>query len=299
VTDKPTDIRQASRDRYWEEFEQRWTALLSYRYLGRSHSVLDSGVEADTMFLRHDMRNALGGIMAAPLCIASPESGGMADDLYVPNPVSASMQILDDAAEVRRIEIRPETIRIGRTMGFSRATIVDVDDPSRVIALSEGMAVSLGDTPDHYVKVDNPPLDVADSPDLPPLHEVFGAKRRSAGVWELPELAAELASPDAALHLGPQHIVLEAAATDLAAELAETDALQILSWHVMFVARGKVGPFRTSGEAIWGGHDRVGCRLQLHDEGNGDRVVTAASAMFDVVAANGTSYAMRRDHTSS
>jgi hypothetical protein len=95
----------------------------------------------------------------------------------------------------------------------------------------------------------------------------------------LPELAIELASPDAALHLGPQHIVLEAAATELAAARAGDDRLQMESWQVMFLARGKVGPFRVDGEA-YDGAGRTGVRLTLHDEGTNDRAVTTASAVF-------------------
>ena len=139
----PEDIRKTAPTDYWKEFEHRWTSLLSYRYLGRVNATLDAGVETASMPLRHDMRNALGGIMAAPLCIASPESGGMADDFYVPNPVIASMQIVDDARDVRRVEVLSDTVRVGRQMGFSRSRIVDADDHTRLIALSEGMGVSL------------------------------------------------------------------------------------------------------------------------------------------------------------
>ena len=48
----------------------------------------------------------------------------------------------------------------------------------------------------------------------------------------------------------------------------------------MFVARGKVGPFRTEGQAFDGGDGNVGCRITLHDEGNGNRPVSVASALF-------------------
>jgi hypothetical protein len=277
----PDDIRGVGDGDYWKEFENRWTSLLSYRYLGRVNPQLDAGVNDAEMPLRHDMRNATGGVMAAPLCIASPEAGGMADDKYVPNPVIASMQIVDDARDVRRVLVLSETIKIGRQMGFSRSRIVDADDHSRVIALSEGMGVSLGDAPEGFERVDNPPLDVVDSPDMVPLHQVFGATRRD-DAWVLPELQLELASPDAALHLGPIHIVLETAATEAAAGLAGTDALQIEDWHVMFVARGKTGPFRAVAEPVWAQKDRVGVRLSLHDEGNQDRVVTTGTASFRV-----------------
>ena len=198
----------------------------------------------------------------------------MADDAYVPNPVIASLHVLDDARDVGEIEVRREVIRLGRRTGFSRSQIVDAADSERVIALSEGMGVSLGEPPPGFEPLDNPPIAVEDSAALPPLHVVFGAHRRPDGVWELPELSDELSSPDAALHLGPIHVVLEAAAMELASREAATDTLQIEDWHVMFVARGKVGPFRVAGEAIGGRQGRVACRLSLHDEGNGDRVVT-------------------------
>lgn len=96
-------------------------------------------------------------------------------------------------------------------------------------------------------------------------------------------MSAETASPDAALHIGPQHIVLETAAMHLAADLVGTDRLQMRSWHVMFLARGKAGPFRVEGEAAPGMGDTVGIRLTLHDEGNEDRAVTSASAVLSVV----------------
>jgi hypothetical protein len=280
----PEDIRDVPAEQYWDTFESKWTSLLSYRYLGRQHKSLDKNAgDREVMLLRHDMRNSAGGIMAAPLCIASPESGGMSDDLYVPNPVIASMQVLDDARDVREIEIRREVIHIGRTMGFSRAAIVDADNPERVIALSEGMGVSLGGTPMGHELVDNPPIEIVDSPNLPALHAVFGATRRSDGAWILPELSAELSSPDAALHLGPIHVVLETAAVELTAVAAGTDRLQVEDWHVMFVARGKVGPFRVEGRAIPAGANRYGCQLTLIDEGNNERVVTSGSAVFRVV----------------
>jgi hypothetical protein len=152
-----------------------------------------------------------------------------------------------------------------------------------VIAISEGEGVTLGGTPGDYERVDNPSILVEDSPDLPPLHQVFGASRSAEGVWRLPELSLEMASPDAALHLGPQHIILETAMTEASTVAAGTDRLQIESYHCMFAARGKIGPFRATTEAFVGSGGRVGARATLNDEGNGDRIVTSASAQFRVV----------------
>jgi hypothetical protein len=39
-------------------------------------------------------------------------------------------------------------------------------------------------------------------------------------------LAAEVASPDAALHIGPQFVILETAAFDAAAEVAKSNELR-------------------------------------------------------------------------
>jgi hypothetical protein len=277
------DIRDSAPQEYWKQFESKWTNLLTYRYLGRTHPVLDQGALRQTMPLRHDMRNAAGGIMAAPLCISCPEGGGMADDEYVPNPLSQSIVILDDAKGVKHVDGVQTTIRLGRTTGFSRSRIVDSEHPDRVIAISEGICVSLGGTPPGFEPVDNPMLEILDTPDLPPLHRVFGARQRTDGHWTLPALTGEMASPDAALHLGPIQIVLETAANELAEARAGTERLQIEAWHVMYVARGKVGPFRVDGEATLVADRRLGVQLILTDEGNGDRPVTSAQGSYRIL----------------
>lgn len=280
------DIRELKEDKdaYAAELERRWTGLLSYRYIGRRHGSMDAGAEGDNVVrLRHDFRNSTGGLMVAPLAIASPEGGGRSDLEVVPNPVIHCAQILDPAHDVKRIEILSENLKLGRQMGFSRSKIVDADNPDRVIAFTEGEGVSIGDVPEGLGKMPEKPLQIVDSPDLPPLWKVFGAARRPDGHWSLPELAVEMASPDAALHIGPQHVVLETAAMEAAAGRAGTDRLQIRSWHVMFLARGKVGPFRVDTEAATGADGQVGVRMVMVDEGNGGRAVTAASALFSVV----------------
>jgi len=269
---------------YRDELYRRWTGLLSYRYIGRKHSSMNLGETDDTVAVRRDMRNEAGGIMVAPLAISSPE-GCQTDMVAVPNPVIASVQIVDPGYDVTRIEIVGSGIvHQGRTMGYGRCMIVDADNPSRVIAFNEGQGAIIGIPPEGLDRMDvsGTELVIEDSPDLPPLWQAFGASRRDDGHWTLPELSTELASPDAALHIGPQHVVLETAAIDLAAEVAGTKKLQVVSWHVMFMSRGKVGPFRVEGSAHPGGPGRVGVRMLLHDEGNADKAVTSAAAVFDI-----------------
>ena len=88
------------------------------------------------------------------------------------------------------------------------------------------------------------PIEVIDSPDLPPLWKVFGGQRRSDGRWALPELAAEVASPDAALHIGPQFVILETAAADLAAETSRhrSDSGRVLARDVPGPRQGRPVP---------------------------------------------------------
>ena len=78
-------------------------------------------------------------------------------------------------------------------------------------------------------------------------------------------------------------MVLETAALDLAATVAGTDRLQGISSHVMFLARGKNGPFRADGEAFQGTDGTVGVRLVLIDEGAGGRAISTGSYAFRVV----------------
>jgi hypothetical protein len=281
------DIREfmGDADAYRDELYKRWTGLLSYRYIGRNHSSMNVGDTDDTVVIRRDMRNEAGGIMVAPLAIASPE-GCQTDMVAVPNPVIASVQIVDPGYDVKRVEIVDSgNVHQGRTMGYGRCKIVDADNPQRVIAFNEGQGAIIGIPPEGLDRMDvsGTELVIEDSPELPPLWQAFGASKRPDGHWVLPALSAELASPDAALHIGPQHVVLETAAIDLAAAAVGTRKVQVVSWHVMFMSRGKVGPFRVEGTAHAGTTGRVGVRMLLHDEGNGDKPFTSAAAVFDVV----------------
>jgi acyl-coenzyme A thioesterase PaaI-like protein len=279
------DIRELTDDQeaYATELRRRWGGLLSYRYIGRQYASMDVGPIDDTVTLRQDMRNATGGILLAVLGISSPEGGGMSDLEAVPNPVIHSCSILDPGRDVKRIEIITEVLKRGRQMSYSRSRIVDADNHERVLALTEGQGVAIGLPPEGLEKMDTSIIDVVDSPDLPPLWQVFGAYQREDGDWALPELVTELASPDAALHIGPQFVVLETAALTLAAQAAGTDQLQAVSSHTMFLARGKEGPFRASGEAFPGVDGTVGVRVTLVDEGAGERLITSGSYAFRTV----------------
>jgi hypothetical protein len=276
------DIRELtdSPEAYAAELRRRWGGLLSYRYIGRRYASMDLGQEDNTVAVRRDMRNGAGGLLLAVLGIASPEGGHMSDLEAVPNPVIHSCQILDPGRDVRRIEMVSEELKRGRQMGYSRSKIVDADRPDRVLALTQGQGISIGTPPDGLERMEANPLEVVDSPDLPPLWQVFGGHRHDDGQWALPELAVEVASPDAALHIGPQFVILETAAIDAAADIAGTDRIQGVSSHVMFLARGKAGPFRVETEPMLGADGTIAVRTVMYDEGADGRITTVGSYLF-------------------
>ncbi|MDH6246164.1 hypothetical protein [Mycobacterium sp. OTB74] len=274
------DIRDLTdqRDEYAAELRRRWGGLLSYRYIGRQYDSMDPRDVGNTVTVRHDMRNPSGGLLFAVLGISAPESGHMSDLEAVPNPVIHSCQIIDPGHDVQRIEIISEELKRGRQMGYSRAKIVDADRPDRTLALIEGQGVAIGVPPEGLEKMEVDNIEVVDSPSLPPLWQVFGGYQHD-GKWLLPELTEDVASPDAALHIGPQFVILETAA----AHAAGTD-VQGVSAHVMFLARGKSGPFRAETETLEGAGGTIAVRVLLHDEGNDDKVITSASYVFRATA---------------
>jgi hypothetical protein len=278
------DIREGPPEQYWERLRQMLgpDGLITYWYLGRAFNQAE---DPDTVRLRRDMRNSAGGIMAAPLAIAAPETGGWRDREAVPAPVTYGLHIIDDARDVSEIRVSRSTVRRGSRIGFSRSEITDAADASRLIAVTTGVGVKLGDAPPSFQPVDLPP-ETPDTADLPPLHVVFGAQRDPDG-WRLPALTSRLASTSASLHLGPIHVVFEAAATELAAKFIGTDTVQVEDWDVHFAAPGRAGPFLvlTNGSAGPGG--RVVVRFTLVDEGRGRAVVAAGAATFRTSRAEG------------
>jgi len=280
------DIRTLTPEEHWRHFELSWQALQSYTYLGKGTPFLDTGVDAEEMPLRHDMRNSTGGIMAAPLCIASPEPYWR-DDECVPAPVTMCYDILDPGYDVKRIHVIRDVINFGRQMGFSRSRIVDASDHSRVLAISSGSGVSLGDVPPGFYLVDNPVNEAPDSPDLPPLREVFHVHDAADGSVYIEKVIPELSSPHSALHLGPINIAMEAVAGDELVRVTGTPDWQVEQWHVMMVKPGYHGPFVARAVVVGAASPtgRIGVEVTMTDEGAKGRIIATASASYRRVVA--------------
>lgn len=273
------DIRTMSPEEHWEHFAKSWVALQSYTYLGKGTPVLDIGVERETMPLRHDMRNSTGGVMAAPLCIASPEPYWR-DDECVPAPVTMTYDVLDPGHDVRGVEVLREVISVGRQMGFSRSRIVDIDDHDRIVAISTGSGVSLGDVPPGFFAVDNPVTELEDSPDLPPLRDVFGVVPGPGNSLQIDKVTPEVSSPHSALHQGAINIALEAVSVDELERATGSRDFQVENWTVLMVKPGYSGPFRVTAKVVGAGGSRVGVESTMVDEGHAGRIIATASAVF-------------------
>jgi hypothetical protein len=195
-----------------------------------------------------------------------------------------SYDVLDPARDVRRVEMIHEVIQIGRAMGFSRSRIVDAANHDRVIAISTGSGVTLGDVPPGFERVHNPVFELEDVPDLPPLRQVFHITPAADGALEISERTPELCSPHGALHLGPINIALEAAAIDQLRATTGSDRFQVVHWIVMMVKPGLVGPFRATAKVLGANGLIAGVEATMIDVGNRGRTIATASASFLRVA---------------
>jgi hypothetical protein len=276
-------LQNVEQNEFWDRFAEVMGSpdgLMTYRYLNcRQDPVSLEG----HMDIRRDMRNASGGLMAAPLSIAMAEGRG--DDVAVPAPVMGSVHIVDDGRDVERVVSFPMDgpSKSGRTLYFGAGgLVVDADNRDRVLAFTQGMGVNLAAAPPGYEYVPPAPSGITDSPDLPPLHEAFGARRNERDRWQLPELSQQTASTSGTLHHGATQVVLERTAFELASEHANADALQIEDWSVMYTSAGRVGPFEATGTVI--GPDahpqRYAAQVQLVDRGMDDRLIAIGVALF-------------------
>ncbi|HUD90646.1 hypothetical protein [Sphingobium sp.] len=269
------DLREAAADEFWDKLNAAMgkDGLLTYRYLGR-HSQEMHGLPVGTMKIRSDMRDWHGGIRPAALAIATAETG-WSDFNAVPAPVSAGLDIIDPGVGVRQVTMRQRTLRLGRNLGFSRTIVADSDHPQRIIALTRGIGIKLGEAPPTGGQPFPLPDDLEDR-DLPPLLRIFGGWRDGEGMLRLAALTAQNRSTSGSLHLGPIHVVFDAAADDLARETGQ----RIIGWEVMFVAAGTVGPFLVEVERLSAGGRLGAAEFSLIDEGRDSRLVASGSAAF-------------------
>lgn len=253
----------------WEETIRD---LISYRYLGCRSVLLDREHADGRMPIRRDMRTP-GGLLTAPLAIAALDAwGNIVDRHYHLGLTHADVDVFDTARDVDEVVIRGWVVREARSQVFTEARIEAGGDPSRVVAYATADWAVIGPTPPGFEYRDPGP-GVADTPDLPPLWEVYHGRPRGDGGFVIDELASPIGLE--ILHHGPMLVLTEAAALEAAATESGSDRLTVERASTRIVAPGKQGPFVVTADVL-PTRDGIVCRAQLRDEGYDDRVVAVS-----------------------
>ncbi|HUZ08723.1 MAG TPA: hypothetical protein VMU76_00965 [Acidimicrobiales bacterium] len=266
-----------------EEARQEWRTgvgrLISYRYLGTYSETTGNHEAEGWITIRRDLRGPVG-LLAAPLGIALLDTAGInVDPIAVVSPTRIDVHLFERASDVDRVHLEGRILREGRTQLFTESRLTDVARPDRLIGLGSTHWAVGGPNPG-FDYVDNRP-GVDDSPDLPPLYEAFGARRRGDGSLEIAELTDELGRNG--LHQGSFQVVPEAAAMIAAAEAAGTDRFWIEHLGTSIVARGVGAPFVTRAEVLRIAEGCAQVRVELRAAGADDRLCSVTFCRFRLV----------------
>jgi acyl-coenzyme A thioesterase PaaI-like protein len=250
-------------------WEESMAELISYRHVGCQSVLLDRTHADGRMRLRSDLR-APGGPLTAPLAIAALDAAGNILDRHHHLALThITVDLFEDARDVAVAAVRCRVVRETRSQVFTEATFVAADDPRRVLGYSTADWTIVGPTPPGFDYRD-PGEGPLDSPDAPPLWEVYHGHRRADGGFGIDALSPAIGAD--VLHHGPIMVVSESAAFDAAAAAVGTDRLAVDTAATRIVAAGRQGPFSVTVDALRA--DRVvPCRVEVRDEGRDDRVV--------------------------
>ena len=264
---------------FWAQYEAIMgpEGLMTYRYIGSRGAVAHDPHHAEsTAVVRTDMRGP-AGILAAALEIMGGDCLSVLDDaIAIPAPVEVLARRRrpgragSEKPGCRAASTTPAAPRCSPRSGIRRRR----PGPGAGRRLEPERGHRAGPRGARYVP---PGPGMVDDGSLPRLSEAFGAVRRDDGRYEIPELTAHLGSTSASLHHGPTQVILEAAATDAALQVAGGDTLSIGHWNVSFTARGTVGPFVTSVNVVGAAGPSIGCEARLVDQGTGRQIATAAA----------------------
>lgn len=246
--------------------------LVSYRYLGCQSVVLDREHAVGRMRLRHDLRTSVG-LLSAPLAIASLDAAGNNLDRYYHLALThVEVDVFDSATDVDEVVIHNHVVREARSQLFTEARIEASGDPDRVLAYAIADWSVLAPTPPGF-EYHNPGEGVADTPDLPPLWQVYRGHARRGGGFVIDRLSPAIGSE--VLHHGPILVLSEAAALEAAATQVGSDRLVVEHAATRIVAGGRRGPFVVTAEVL-PTRDLTVVRTELRDQGAADRLVAVA-----------------------
>ena len=163
-------------------------------------------------------------------------------------------------------------------MGYSRAKIVDADQPDRVLALIEGQGVTIGTPPDGLAADGRPTRSTSSTPPISPrCGRCSGLPAATDGHWALPELVRRCRLTGCGAAHRPAVRRPGNRRDCAAAPSSPAPTACRASPRTSCSSRGaKVGPFRVDDRADDRGGGTVAVRVLMHDEGDDDRLTTSA-----------------------
>src|SRR4051794_25691420 len=243
--------------------------LMVYRYLASAPHALDRDHAENVLPLRRDLRTG-GGVLAAPLSIAMLDAAGVnVDPVNVLALTHIDVDVLDGGDDVTEVHFRSQVTREARTMVFTEAVMTDATDRSRLIGFGSANWSVVTPTVGDFVYPE-PGEGIPDSPDAPALWEAYTGRRRDDGRLEIPGLSPEVGT--LRLHHGPMSVVTEAAALDATRPLFADGALRVEHFAMTLLSPARMGPFVAT-PVVEGTGATIGVRVELRDEGCGDRLV--------------------------
>jgi hypothetical protein len=211
--------------------------------------------------------------MAAPLAIAMLDAALVnVESMHVRAVTQVDVTIVDCALDVDRVRLASSIIAEARSQLFSEARMCDADEPRRHLGFGTANWAVMSTAPQRFCFPEPAALS-SDAEMTPPLWQAFSGRQRSDGRFEIPRLMEVGAER---LHHAPMLVVAEACALQHAAQILGTDRLSVDLLTMTMVAPGVVGPFVAMPVFTAVDAEVVGCRVELRDAGNVDRLVAAA-----------------------
>lgn len=248
-----------------------------------------------TLPLRPDLRGPHGP-RAAALAVLLQDLSAVTVTRFAPLtvPIQINVRVRSGASGLTELAAHGYTLRRGRAVMASEARVTDPSDPSKVVAFVTGSWATMGSNLAEAKPVTHGPGTPAEGdPDLATasMLDFIGATRRDDGRgWDLVEVEGPHTEPIAlggtstgTLHAGALQVLIEGAATLVAASEVPEDRLMIEDLGTQFLAPARLGPISALAEPLVVGRDSIDCRVELREEGGRGRLSAVAFARFRII----------------
>jgi acyl-coenzyme A thioesterase PaaI-like protein len=253
--------------------------LKSYRYLASRPKALGRDDAEGRMRLRHDLRGP-GSVLGAPLAIAMLDVAGInVDCVNVLALTQINVNLLDPALDVAEVYMTGRVIYQARTAVFTEARMYDSANLDRVIGFGTANWSIIVPTPPGF-RYPEPGEGIDDSSDAPELWTEYDGRRRDDGRLEVRGLSEAFGTDR--LHHGPIQVVTERAGYEAVAAHAGTTYLRLDTIDTTILRPCRVGPFVCTPEVLPGSGSTMAVRVEMHDEGNDNRLVAANFLRYTV-----------------